>query len=188
MPVVGLDHLDVHFVTQCPRRLLHQAEHQVDANAHVGRHENGHRLGGGANAGEARRIEAGGADDEAPARVMAGIDRRQGGARDREVDKRLEIVNDVGHRIGDGHTQRAHARNLTGVGPHRGSVRLFNGRPKLQRAILGNGLNKGAPHAPRCARDGNSNHGCILKPFLSQCFRLSKKSLTPRNQPLSFGE
>ena len=69
--MVGLDDLDVEAFGERARGDVEQLQDDVDADAHVRRHDDGDVLGMGRDLGLLRRVEAGRADDGGDAELAA---------------------------------------------------------------------------------------------------------------------
>ena len=91
MTVVRLDDLNVVTGGQRLGRHLEQLERDVDAHAHVGRHDDGNVFGRRGDLGFLRVREAGGAYDQLDAQFTAGGQVRQRAFRAREVDQHAGV-------------------------------------------------------------------------------------------------
>ena len=168
VPVVHLDDLGVVAGIEDGGSLLDKVEEEVDAKAHVGRHQHGDDLRGCLDAGqfvgrEPRRAEHVGL-------AVAAYALRHGGNHrvEREIDHdvrrghgRLWIVR---HRHAGGRAPR----NRSGIDADHRMTRLLDGRRELEIGEVLDGLDERRAHAAARAHDGDGDH------VASSSFRFSK--------------
>ena len=116
MAVMGLVHLDVDIVAKHPRGHVEQLEAQVDAGAEIGGLANGNPGRGLVDLRLLRGRESGGADDHGDAVPRALCDIGHGRRRHGEVDKHVDLVDDLRQGPHHGHPVAPLAGQLAGIG------------------------------------------------------------------------
>ena len=149
--VVRLDDLNVVARGQRLGRHLQQLQRDVDANAHVGRHDDG-RLGSkGGNFSFLQVAEAGGAHHGLDAQFGADLQVCQRAFRPGEVDQDIGIFQAGAQVAGDGHTT-GHTQKGGGIGADAGAGGHVEGTGQCAMVAGTDGLDQHAAHAARGPR------------------------------------
>ncbi|MCY1430493.1 hypothetical protein D9M71_464430 [compost metagenome] len=163
MPVVRLENLDIHVITQHAGGGIQQLQAQVDADTEVGGEDDRYFLAGLDQLLFLFWREASSADDHGLACLAAERQILQGHRRVGEVDQHVELVDHLAQVVGNRHTDTAQGRQLTGIGAHQRAVRAVDRRrqARLGRLLL-HGLDEGLAHPPCRAHHCNTSHSHFL--------------------------
>ncbi len=164
VPVMRLDDLDIHIVTQHARRGIQQLEAQIDANAEVGGEDDRDLSGRRDQALLLFRRKAGGTDHHGLAGAPADLQVLQRHRRVSEVDQHVELVDSLADISRQRHAQPPDGGQFAGIGTHQGTVRPIDGSGQTgDAASLLHRLDQGLAHAPGGARHCNTSHSISSK-------------------------
>ena len=181
MAVVGLEHLDIDIVAEGTRGVLDQLEGDVDADAHVGGHDDGHRLRRPADRLEPGFIEARRSDDQRLGVGRAEFQLVQGGGGNAEIHQDVEVGR-LGDMADDGNAEVTDAGRFPGVCAQPGRIGMVHRTGDTHVVGTGDGRDQHPTHAPCGAGNGDADGGG------SHRVSPSKKFLTDWNQLVSRGE
>ena len=175
VPVVSLDDLDIHLVTQYTGSGIQQLQAQIDAHAEVGGKNDRNLFG------RRRQLllllggETSGANHHGFPGTAADLQVFQGHRRMGKVDQHIESIDDCCKITHQRHAQPPHTGQLTGISPNQAAVRAINRCRQLRISRLLHRFDKVLAHAPSGAHYCDTLHSISSKLQGSSC----KPSTTP---------